>query len=122
MTLIDKIYHMLDDRADLEVLDSGDGQLTCVQLRRVWNKRILNEGGFNPVEREAFFYYGQYLIIAEPRYVKKTHELVKEQRDMATKYGRVGVQVIFAQSLDDVVDAIGPEPTNLGEFLGRKEK
>lgn len=122
MTLIDKIRSMLENRADIELLVSSDDQVWATQLRRVWNKRILGESGFNPVERESWFYYGQTLCIAEPRYVKKTHELVKEQRDMATKYGRVGVQVIFAHSLDDVIDAIGPEPTNLGEFLGRKEK
>ena len=122
MSLIDKIIRMIEARADIEIFDVAEaGEIWAVQLRRHWCQTILNEGGFNPVERLHYKYFGQTILIAEPKFNKKK-ELVKEQREMMTRYGRVGVEVIFATDLDTVIDNLGPEPPNVNEYLGRKEK
>lgn len=122
MTLIDKIIRMLEDRTDCEVFDVTDAsEIWCTQLRRVWKTTTKGAESFNPVTVEHWYYFSQTIVICEPKFNRK-NEMVREQREFATKYGRVGVQVVWAQSLDSVIDAIGPEPSNIGEYLGRKEK
>jgi len=121
MTLMQQILRMLEDRTDIEIIyDEGD-EIWGTQLRRLWNLTVLNPDSMQPVERQQFLYYGQTFVIKEPRYTK-LKEMVKEQRDFAVQYGRVGTIVIFAKTIDDVINYLGTEPTNITEYLQRREK
>lgn len=120
MALLDKIALMLGDRPDIEFLDcERDEILQVVQLRRAWVSEVLNPLGFNPVQTESWRYFGQAIVVTIPRFTAKK-EMVAEQREMAHKYGRLGIEVIFADSLDSVIDRIGPVPENFNDFLARR--
>lgn len=122
MSLVDKIVHLLEDREDVELLIGTDEEIWGTQLRRMWTSETKNPAGFNPVTSEQFRYYAQTFVVLEPRFVKKTGEMVREQREFAAKWGRIGVTVIWAQEIDNVIDHLGPVPKNIGEFIGRKER
>lgn len=122
LALLDKIALMLGDRPDFEFLDcERDEILQVVQLRRAWVSEILNPMGFNPVATEYWRYYGQAVVITVPRFTLKK-EMVAEQKEMAHRYGKMGIEVIFADNLDSVIDRIGPVPDNFADYLARRPK
>lgn len=124
MALMDKIRTMLQERADITLIDpaaTDNPAIRGIQLRRSWCLTILNPDGFSPVERQHWHYYGQFFHIEEPRFTKKKG-MVAEQRDLAAHIGRVGGLIIFPTTIDDVIDYLGPEPENIQDYLARREK
>jgi hypothetical protein len=122
MSLLDKVARMLENRADIIFLTSDDDAvLQLSQLRRIWNKYVINPMGMTPVEREEWYYFSQTILITLPRFNTKK-EMVQEQRDMAHEFGRLGVEVIFPTSLDCVIDRLGSEPQDFKDYLARKSR
>lgn len=92
---------------------TGTHDLLCCQLRRVQVREVINPNGFNPVEQDVWHYYGQFISI-ETKSV--TGPARKEQKDFAHACMARGAISVFARSIADVENVIGPKPDWLDEI------
>lgn len=124
MSLLTRIRLMLEDREDVDLFETEENKVCGVQMKRVWQKRIINADGMMPVEREGWFYYAQgFMVMEMERHARgpKKGAVVEWQVKETTRFQSLAATVILARHIDDVIDSFGPIP-NMEPYMARVEK
>jgi len=121
LSLLSRIYRVLEKRPDVRILSDDDDRITGVQLRRVWESYELGDSPFARYEKQRWHYYGQAFVIEEAVYDRKKGP-DKEQQVRLAHLAAVGTLCIIADAVSDVEAALGPVPGNFGDYLKRLVK
>jgi hypothetical protein len=102
-----------NDRRIIRSAPTGTHDILCCQLRRTPIREVINPHGFNPVEQDAWVYYGQFISFETK---SKDGRRRKEQVDFAKALIARGGESHFVRSIEQVQAIIGPLPDWIDEI------
>lgn len=118
---ISAIRSELKARRDIMLFDKnpdghpGAAALTGTQIRRVKETEIRGAESYHPLNYVGWKYFGQAFAIERPIRGK----LTKPQSNWKASFENVGGVYIEAESIDDVMKVLGPEPPDVTDYLAR---
>jgi len=112
---IKDIRSALAKRADIYLFPADDGPLIGFQLRRASESYVKGADTYHPFQYKGWMYYGQ--VFAIDRVTKK--KPTAEQERFREEFEEKGGKHTYAKDMRDVINLLGHEPENVGEYLDR---
>lgn len=102
--LLAAVQRYLEDRTDVLVFLAPDdsAELLCMQLRRVMRHQVIAPDSFSPYEKDEWHYYAQPIMID----TRVGDKLLARQHDTRQFNELMGVEMIFARDMSDVVHGL----------------